>query len=360
MRRKLMIAAFACGCAEEAQVKQEIVRPVRFVSAVSTGAGRARAFSGTAQAGMSSTLSFKVSGTIDQLPIEVGSKVDEGQLIARLDPTDHQLQVQQSQAALSQASAQLRNARAQYDRTRALYENDNASRAELDTARSGFETAQAQVSSARKRLALARRQLDYTSLTAPAKGSIAQVMVEQNENVSPGGPVATLSSGDAPEVKIDVPEVLISQVVEDLEVTVRFDAIDGRTFRARIAEVGVAPGRGSTTYPVIARLEESDPAIRPGLAAEVEVVFGGESQGDVERRFLLPPSAVGKDEQGTFVFVVEPTEPGFGKVHRKAVEVGDLTSDGLEVTNGIDDGQRVVTAGVSKIRDGQRVRLPAS
>jgi RND family efflux transporter MFP subunit len=350
-----MILSIA-ACAEAEAPPEEVVRPVRTVTVVGTGAGRSRSFSGTAQAGMTSNLSFRVTGTVEDLRVEVGDTVDKGQVIARIDSTDFLLQLQEARAALLQARAQERSARAQYDRTRALYENNNASKADLDQARSAAETGQAQVRSAEKRRQLAQRQLDYTVLVAPEPGSIAAVMAEVNENVSSGQSVVTLTAGARAEVKVSVPEILIRQIHENMKVDVTFDAIEGTAFEGIVSEVGVAPEARTTTFPVIVQLAKDYPEVRPGMAAEVSIQFENTSD---RVRFLLPPEAVGEDNQGNFVFVAQSTEPGFGTVQRRSVEVGDLTTEGIEVLAGLEDGDRVVTAGVSRIQDGQRVRLPA-
>lgn len=347
--------SFHLGCAADEKAVEEVIRPVRYVQVLSTGGARTRTFSGTSQAGMNSALSFKVSGTIQELKVQVGDRVDKGQLIARIDPRDYELQLQEARAALSQARAQERNAKAVYDRVRQLYENQNVSKSELDSARAGFESANAQARSASKRVQLARRQLDYCQLKSPSGGAISQVPVEPNENVQPGQPIVQLSAGELPEVKVAVPEILISGVRKGSAVSVEFDAIKGKKFEARVFEVGVAPDEGATTFPVTVRMMAADSEIRPGLAAEVEFTFDAT---DTRERVIVPPVAVAADRNGRFVYVLKPTSEGFGTTHRRTVEVGELTTEGLEVLSGIEDGELLVTAGVSRIEDNQRVRVP--
>lgn len=342
------------ACKEPPPKAKEIIRPVRYIEVLSTGAGRSRKFAGTSQAGLTSSLSFKVAGTVKRVAVKAGDKIEKGQLIASLDAEDYELQVQQARASASQARAQSRNAKASFERVRALYENQNASRSDLDAARAAYDTARAQVTAASKSSQLAQRQLDYCVLRSPAAGTIDVVTIETNENVSPGQPVVNLSGGDAPEVIFEVPEILIAQVTKGLKVKVRFDALEGKTFEGAVSEVGVASG-AATTFPVTVQLGAKEKGLRPRMAAEVELTFEGT---DDKERFVVPALAVGGDHEGKFVFIAEPTEEGFGTVKRKAVEVGDLTSEGLEVRTGLTDGDRLVTAGVSRLRDGQRVRLP--
>jgi RND family efflux transporter MFP subunit len=341
------------ACESEEPVREPIIRPVRTQQVFSTGGTRVRTFAGTAQAGLESRLSFKVAGTVQVLNVKVGDQVKAGALIAELDPMDYRLQVEETEASLERARADLRNAEAKYARVRALYENRNASRDDLDAARAGAESARAQVHSIQKRLELAGSQLRYTRLKAATDGAIAEVGVEVNENVQAGQTVVLLTSGARPEVKVGVPGILISQVQEGGEVEVTFDSIPGTVFRAVVTEVGVVTGM-STVYPVTVRLEEAHPGVRPGMAAEVAFRFGS---ADDRERFLVPSIAVGEDRNGRYVFVVKPGAEGLGVTHRTPVTVGELREEGIEILEGVSDGDLVVVAGVSKIVDGMTVRL---
>jgi len=278
---------------------------VRVVEVYATAGGRARSFSGVARAGIESTLSFRVPGTIDELPVRLGDRVRARQLIARLDPVDYELQVKETEAALSQARAEARNADAGLRRVRGLYENDNASRADLDAAVANAASANAQVEWVSKHLELALRQVDYTRLQAPVAGAIAELRVEVNENVGRGQAVAVLSSDGAPEVELAVPEGVITQIAEGDTVSVRFDALAGRTFEGVVTEVGVSATILATTFPVSVRLPDADRDVRPGMAADVTFVFDAD---DATERFFVPPEAVGEDREGRFVFVAQPTQ----------------------------------------------------
>ena len=343
------------ACAEAEPPPERVIRPVRVVEVSATGGQRTRSFSGVARAGVESTLSFRVAGAIEALPVRVGDRVRTGQLIARLDPIDYELQVKETEAALSQAQAQARNADADLRRVRGLYENDNASRADLDAAVAGAASAAAQVESVGKRLELAQRQVDYTQLAAPAAGAIAEVVAEVNENVNPGQPVAVLTSGAmAPEVEVAVPEGLIRQIQQGAAVVVSFDAVPGRRFQGVVTEVGVTATATGTTFPVTVDLPAAEGEVRPGMAAEVTFALPDDGRGE---RFVVPSTAVAEDRQGRFVFVAEPSAEGLAVVRRRAVVVGTFVADGLEVLDGLVDGDRVVTAGVSRIQDGASVRL---
>lgn len=347
-----MLLSFACG--EEKASPEPVIRPVRTEAVYATGSARTRTFSGTSQAALESRLSFKVSGTIAKLAVAVGDRVGAGDVIAKIDDRDYRLQVQEAEAALNSAKAQARSAESNYGRVRALYENRNASANDLDAARAASESAGAQVRRSEKAVELSRSQLSYTSLLSPVAGSIASVMVEENENVSPGHVVVLLSSGNQLEVNVAIPEILIAQIREGDDTIVTFDALPGKTFPAAVTEVGVSSAGGGTTFPVLVSLKHTDPACRPGMAAEVEFTFGG---ADSRPRLIVSAFSVGEDRAGRFVFVAEPSGDGMATAQRRSVTVGELTETGIEIVEGIEDGEQIVTAGVTRIQDGQVVRL---
>jgi len=350
----VLLVAAGAGCGQTPP-PEEPIRPVRYVEVTPESTGIVRTFSGTMQAGTESRLSFKVSGTIQSIPVKLGDSVRPGALIAALDPRDYQLQVDDAEASLAQARARLRNAESSLDRVRGLYENNNASRADYDAARAERDSASAQVESLTTRLQLARSQLSYARLTAPIEGAISAVNVDVNENVSPGQTVVVLTSRDSPEVQVAVSEDFIAQVDVGQAARVTLDALPGRSFEALVSEVAATASGLATTFPVKVRLRSSPPEVRPGMAAEVAF----RTDPGAAPRIVVPGFAVGEDRQGRFVYVVEPAGEGRGVVHRRAVEVGRILPEGIEIPSGLSEGDRVVTAGVSRLEDGQEVKLPA-
>ena len=273
----ISLALAGCGSAPEADAP--LPRLVRAETFYLEGAARTRTFSGVARAGIESQLSFKVGGTVQDLAVRVGDQIRANALVARLDDTDLKIQVADAEATLARQQAAARSSSATYRRTEALYENNNASLADLEAARANDETARASVNSAEQALERAQRQLSYCVLRSPISGAIAAVQAEEGENVAAGAPVATLTAGSHPEVEVSLPEMLIADVREGQDVTVRVDAVGSQALNATVTEVGVASVGGGTTYPVRVRLDAANESIRPGMAAEVDFSFdarGGE------------------------------------------------------------------------------------
>jgi RND family efflux transporter MFP subunit len=351
-------ALVVLACGGEPPAAAPTLRPVRTIVVEPTGGGVTRTLAGVARAGVESRLSFRVAGTVQSVAVALGDRVGRGQVLARLDPTDYELMVEEAEAGLAQAEAGLRRAEADYERVRALYENNNASKGELDAARAGAESAQAQVETGDKRLQQARQQLGYTVLRAPSDGAIAAVDLEVNENVRAGQQVFLLTAGAELEIEVGVPEVLIAQVTVGQPVSVRFDALPGHQFEAEITEVGVAVTGSASTFQVTAGIRGAPAEIRSGMAAEVTFTFDRE-QGE---KIVLPAVAIGEDRDGRFVFVLERGADGTGVVRRRAVKVGRPQSGmaGIEIFEGLDAGEEVVTAGVRRLTDGMAVRVLAA
>ena len=341
------------SCQKEQEVV-EIIRPVRTKQVFSTGGGRSRSFTGLVKSGSESRLSFKVPGTVQQVSVEIGDKVKSGVLLVKLDPTDYDIQMKEAENARDLARASEVQAKANYDRVRTLYENRSASKSALDAARATYESAHEQDNIAKKRRKLASNQLEYTELRAPVTGAVSEVRVEENENVQAGQTVINFTSGSKMEVQITMPELLIAQIKDGDEVIVSLDAVSGKSFEANVTEVGVSSTAYSTTYPVIVQLVETNPDIRPGMTAEVSFEFKATGEGE---GMVVPLVAVGEDRLGRFVFVVEPADSGFGIIHKKSVSIGQLDSESINIVEGLEDGEYLVIAGVSKITEGQKVKF---
>lgn len=337
------------GCGGEVETKGDVLRSVKSVVVTAAGS-RSRTFSGVSEAARELRISFKVAGTITDLPIQVGDRLAPGDLIAALDEAPFGLEADRAEAALIQARANERNANANYQRARDLYENGNASRTDLDAARAAAESASAQVRSAENSTELAKLNVSYARIEAEEDCSVASVGVAANENVGTTTPIATLNCGEGLDVRVNVPESLIGRLETGMPASIRFDALGAEVFDGRIVELGVAAVQNASSFPVTIRLNDAQSsALRAGMAAEATVQTDAASD-----RLTVPSTAVAKDHEGTFVYLVD--EPA-ARVVRRSVVAGELTSTGVEVISGVAVGDRVVIAGVSKLRDGQAIAL---
>ena len=347
------------GCSTEEET--EMQAPLREVRTIIVTSGRGifeRNFSGTLQSSNQTSYSFKVSGTVETILVEVGQTVVKDEIISELDPTTYELETQRARASLLESRSQLRNARADYERTKKLYETGNSSRSDLDNARTAAETAAASAQAAEKLLQIAEKDLSYTKLRSVGDCNIASIPGNSGENVTAGAEIITATCGEGLEVKLNIPESIIGSIQKDMTVKVSFSAIPGKTYQGVVKEVGVAAVSGGTTFPVDVLITDQDKsALKSGLSADVAFTIDNRSQNKTTFP-ILPSFAVGEDQNGRFVFIVESDQGTTAIVKRVAVEIGQIQQDGIEVTSGVKPGMKVVTAGVSVLRDGMAVKVP--
>ncbi len=341
----------ACG---DADLDEEIVvRPVRTIVVNEDATANLKTFSGVSRSAQESRLSFKVGGTVAEVPANVGDRIEAGTVIASLDDSTYELQLQQAQATVEQSRAASRNARAAYQRTRALYANNNASLGDLDASRANSDSVAAQLRAARKSLQLAELNLSYTQLTVDVDCVVDSISVAVNENVSTNTEVARVNCSDELEIEVAVPESVIGDFSNGKVATIKFDAISDASFSGKVIEVGVGASGLGSTFPVTVLVDGNNSTeIRPGLAASVSFA----NTTDSRRDYLLPLSAVVQGNEGSFVYIVNPLSANEleteGTISKKTVSLGELQTGGIEVSAGLSTGDRVVVAGVSFVREG--------
>ncbi|MEO0339233.1 MAG: efflux RND transporter periplasmic adaptor subunit, partial [Bacteroidota bacterium] len=298
----------ACGGGGEEVAQQAVYRPVKYAKVTNSSAHTVRSFTGIAQSEKEAKLSFRVAGTVRSLNVKLGDRVRQGQVIATIDPSDYSIQADQAVASQKGAEANLKSsenqliiARSNYQRIEKLYENNSVPLSEFEQAKSNFETAQSQyeaaqtqVTSAEKQSQSARNQVKYTQLVAPFSGIISMVMIEANEIVGSGSPIATLSAITKPEVNVGIPENLIAQIKKGQKVNIRFSVLPNASYQGTVQEVSYAAGN-SPTYPVIIGIDNPNETIRPGMAATVSFDLDG---GNTPDALVCPVKAVGSDEKG--------------------------------------------------------------
>jgi multidrug efflux system membrane fusion protein len=341
----MAVLTMSGGCGEEAEERAPVVRPVKSIVVGDVLSG-SRSFPGKVEASERVDLSFRVSGRLIELPVERGQEVSRGQLLARIDPRDYRI-------ALDEAKAAFTKAEADYVRYQNLYEKDAVSISELD-----FHRAQRDV--ARARLDDAEANLDYTYLTAPFAGVIGTRYVEKFEEVRVNQIICSVHDINSLDIIVDVPEHLIANVrnLEDagLDVIARFEAAPGEEFRLRFREVAAQADPATRTYEL--RLTMSQPqsiTVLPGMTAEV--VARGTRAAAESSVFTVPAGAVFPDEEGKAqaVWVIDPEAL---TLHKRKVEIGEVTGTGsVEVLSGLRAGERIAVAGVSRMREGMKVRL---
>lgn len=334
----LCVALLAGACSRRTPAPA-VVRPVKVTTAA--GAGLIdKDFAGMATPDDAVNLAFKVSGQVLDVPVSQGASVKKGTLLAELDPRDIELQVSASRSAFEEA-------RSQQQRMQRLLEHQAVSRQEAEAAATRYAQAK---STYENSLDL----LKDTRLLAPFSGVIERKLVDNFERVQAGQAILRLVNPVTTTVQFTLPETGLDLLRDSTtRFTVEFDNYRGAAIPARLKEY-VETSSDASGFPVSLTLENPDPAryrISPGMSCSITM----QSADPVPDAVSLPVSAVyAPAEGGTYVWVVGKDD----RVMRREVKLGELFgSNRVVIDSGLAPGERVVTAGVYQLREGEQVRI---
>jgi len=338
-----VVMAFSACSKKEEPVKAEVVRPVKTM-VIKAGIGPGvQKFAGVVRGSRRSELSFKVAGPLVELPVEEGQQVKKGQLIARILPRDFENAVKEAQARAVEAENQ-------YKRYRELYAKKQVSKADFDRYRAARDVARAQLEDA-------RNALKDTYLKAPFDGVIAKRYVENYQKVQAKQPIVFLHDIEQIEILVDVPELIIAELRENKEATkawAEFQAAPGKKYPLKTKEFSTKADPATQTYQVVLTMAQPKEAnILPGMTCTVVAELSGSAK--AAAGIKIPAIAVLNDADGkSYVWVLDKKNM---TVHKTVVKVGPLTgSEDIVVTDGLKGGETIVTAGVTQLRDGMKVR----
>ena len=344
------------SCTDKTVKEEVVLRPVKYSEVSVYGGEKSRRFSGTAKTEKIVNLSFRSSGIVTKLNLKVGQKVKKGDLLGALDNVSARLSYESSISSKKSAETQMNTAKLSFDRMRILYEKGSASLSDYEAAKNSYRTSVASFESAKRSVAIQQDQVQFGYLYAVEDGAISSVSVEVDENVSPGQIVGVLNAGSAIEISLGVPESVINAITKDMKVKVSFSAIEAnKAFNAVITEVSPAIDSNTSTYPITVMVTDTDHRIRSGMAADVFFEFSNKDLSD--GMMVVPAVAVGEDENGRFVFVINDGDSGVARVNKQFITIGELTSEGFEVKTGLKSGQKIAVAGLQTLLDGQYVKI---
>lgn len=345
---------FTVSCKEKVVEQPQRVRPVVYEQVGYLGGDEMRTFSGTAQTEKEINLSFRSNGFIVFLNLKVGQKVKKGDLLAQLDNVQARLNYESAVSSLNSAASQMNTTKLALERTRQLYQKGSLSLSEYENAKNAYKTAQASYESAQRKVSIEAEQIQYGYIYAPQDGIIAAVDAEVEENVSSGHHVAILNAGTEMEISLGLPERIINQVRSGMEVLIDFPVLGEASFQGRVTEVSPAVDINTAIYPVKVMVTSPSEKIRAGMAANVSFNFRPDL--GQTRKLVVPTIAVGEDGNGRFVFLLKEEE-GKVRVHKQYIDVGPLSSEGFAVDQGLSFGDKIATAGLQTMLDGQEVQL---
>lgn len=351
MRPLLLGVALASlvACSSDDAVKEVVeeapLKPVRTLT-VNLGGSSSRSFTGVVDAARSAEIGFRVNGELKVVNTKEGDAIKEGQVLAQLDQTDFKIKLGASQA--------------EYDRAKSEFNRAKSLLTKMAISASDFEKLKAQYSNAKAQLESAKQNMEYTVLKSPFGGVVAKQYLSNFEKISSSASFAMVQDLSAFEVKIDIPESVMIKIKrnESPDVYAVFDGNAKRKYPLTFKKVSTRADEKTQTYGVTFVMDAPDDInLLPGMSTQVIALQKSDSKSSV--RIYIPAHCVLEDSQGRFVYTVKAADTGTGEVARRAVVVGELNENGIQIIQGLDAGDKVVTAGMSKMSQGLMVRLMA-
>jgi RND family efflux transporter MFP subunit len=354
----LLLSLVGCGGAEEA-APPPASRPVKIFVVRGGTADAVRTFPGRVDATQRAELAFRVPGQLQEILVREGDMAEEGQVLARLDPADYELVLEDRQATYD-------NARANFERGKELVVDGNISRMDYDRMEANFRSASAALSQAQK-------DLEYTVLTSPFRGRVAQRHVENFEDVLAKQTVFSLQDISQLDVIIDLPESVLRMVRHDISdegslgtdetvSSVRaYAQFEGRSddqFPLRPKEIATKADDQTQTFRATFTMEAPTTfTVLPGMTTTVLLdlsrLMGSESVKRVPVRAVQADSGLEPR-----VWVLDPQSM---TVSARAVTIGRMSRGMIEISDGLEGGEEIVAVGAPYLAQGMRVtRMPAT
>ena len=333
------------GC----QQKEAPAAPLRVVMVAQPATaelGRT-SYSGEVRARQEADLSFRVAGKVTQRLVDVGSQVKKGQVLAVLDPTDANLQLNAAQAQLESSQSVERTAKTELERYRQLLPSNAISRSQFDQIENQYKTARSTVQQARANYDVVSNQAAYSTLRADKNGVVVTRHVEVGQVVNAGQPIYTLAMAGEREVIIGVPEQLVNQLSVRQPVQVSLWSNAEQLLPAYIREISPAAD-ASRTFAVRVAFSNASAPVNIGQSARVFVTAANSNQ-----QLSIPLAALTAESQNSYVLVFNPAN---STLIKKPVRIGAYGRDSVPVLDGLNRQEWVVIGGVHLLQAGQKVR----
>lgn len=322
--------------------------PVRVETVRLEAAQQVQRYAAVVRPRIEADIGFRVGGKVTARLVEVGTRVDVGAPLAQLDTTPFDKRVRAALAQLRSAKAVAENANDEFARYARLQGNGWSTRQEFERRRAALETAEAAVRQIEAQLALARDEVRYASLRADAPGLVTAVQVEPGQVVAEGQTVFKIARAGEMEAVADVPEAQVG-LLEGAVLSTEVWSLPEVAIPGRLRELSPIADAATRTYRARVTLIDPPPGAQLGMTATVVVTRPG--TGRIAR---LPATALTKRGSDPALWVLNPAGNG---LELRPVALGAYLGETMTVVSGVEEGERVVTAGVHKLDAAQKVRI---
>lgn len=345
----LLAAVLLSACEKQDEPSVEKPRPV--LSVIAQPAPEATlTLPGIVAARLETQFGFRILGRIVARNVQVGDVVKKGDVLAAIDPLSLELAVRSAQSEFSNTQAQLANAATNEQRQQTLFERQSAAKATFEAAQQERVTAEANLNKAKANLAKTEEQLGYSRLLAEFDGVVTATSAEVGQVVPAGQSVVTVARPEERDAVLDVPEAgsALLKPGSEFDVSLQLEP----TIRTKGVVREIAPEADDATRTRRTKLTLIDPPEALRLGAVIMASATSETRPVIR----VPLSSIRKEGSKTFVWIVDKEQ---GKVSPQEVTLGTeaTSASTVIIAEGIKPGDRVVTAGVNHLKDGQAVRI---
>ncbi len=350
------------ACSQEEVEEKKIVRPVRAMKVSDVTQFRQRKFPGIAKATQEINLSFRVSGPLITLPVNIGDSVKKGNIVARIDPRDFEVSLAIMRGQLEKARAHTVRVESEYKREMRILKDDPGatSQVSVDRKLADRDQSRADVKSLEASVASKKDNLDYTYLKVPFDGVVVSTYVENFEQVQAKQSIVRIVDNSRIEMVINMPESLIGLATTVSNIEVVYDPFPDVKVPAEIKEIGTEASSTTRTYPITLIMDQPvGVKILPGMAGNATGEPNKDQQpGAIAAGLQVPVAAIFSpdDIDKTYVWVIDEQSM---QVSKQEVSTGKLTDTGIIVSEGLSAGETIAIAGVHYLREGMQVRILA-
>ncbi len=343
----LILLSALAACHKEEKAASQAVRPVRTVTVALQEGGEKVSLTGEIQPRYQADIGFRVNGKILERPVDVGTQVKKGDLLARLDPQQYRQDFEVAKAEVAATEAEVTRSQAQEYRQRELLKNGNTTRVQYDQALKTFKTAQAQLDAAQAKQIQASENLGYADLKADNDGVITAIGADAGQVVSAGQMVVRLAQPGEREGVFNIAEGAFKTPPKDPTVTVHLVSNPEIETPGKVRYISPQADPATRTYTVRVSLPDAPPQMRLGANVVGTVTL------DQGQTVSIPGSALFQKDGKPAVWLVEKDKT----VQLKPITVQRYQGDSVVVGDGLAQGDVVVTAGVQKLLPGEKVAL---
>jgi len=307
------------------------------------------ATSGTIQAAISASLSTRMMGFVTSVPVNIGDKVKEGQLLVAINDSDLNAKLSQVNASIIEANAAFSNVEKDYNRFKNLYAESSATQKELDDITAGYNMAKARLEGAQQMKREVEAQFTYANIRAPFSGVVTGTYVNEGDMANPGMPLVSVESPGNFEVITRVPESEISKIKLGIAVKVFVKSIEKQVL-GKVSEVSTSAKNTGGQYVVKVVLDTIDDSILSGMYVTVQFPVESQAKSDI---VLIPVGALVTQGQLSGVYTVSESNTAI----LRWLRLGRTFGDQVEVLSGLSPNETYIFSAESKLYNGASIAI---